>query len=228
MRGRDNWRGEPIGAGFSGSGGSSIAGNSRSVAVPRPSCRAVETARSLHCGSTFGDDRRTLRVQERRHMPARFLVGTAAIATLAATVDLGAQQRAAQAPVRTITITVSDPVGDKMEYSVKQIVAKPGERLRIRLVSVAQTPKIVMAHNWVLLKLGTDPKAFTDAAANARATDFIPPALKHQILAEMPLAGPGERFEMTFTVPKVPGKYFYVCTFAGHYAAGMWGVLIVK
>lgn len=131
-------------------------------------------------------------------------------------------------PVRTITITVTDPVGDKMEYSLKQIVAKPGERLRIRLVSLAQTPKIVMAHNWVLLKLGTNPKVFTDTAANARATDFIPPTMKDRILAEVGMVGPGERLETTFTVPKAPGSYDYVCTFAGHYAAGMFGKLLVK
>jgi azurin len=159
----------------------------------------------------------------------RSLVGALAVVGVFGAIEVGAQQPpAAQAPIRTITITVNDPVGEKMEYSVKQIVAKPGERLRIRLVSIAQTPKIVMAHNWVLLKLGTDPKAFSDAAANARATDFIPPALKGQILADLPLAGPGERFETVITVPKVAGKYTYLCSFAGHYAAGMWGELIVK
>jgi azurin len=139
-------------------------------------------------------------------------------------------QRAAASggPVRTITITVNDPVGDKMEYSLKQIVAKPGERLRVRLVSLAQTPKIVMAHNWVLLKPGTNVKTFTDAAANARATDFIPPTMKDRIIAELGMVGPGDRLETTFTVPATPGAYDYVCTFAGHYAAGMFGKLIVK
>lgn len=136
--------------------------------------------------------------------------------------------QAAAPPVRTVTITVTDPVGDKMNYSLSQIVAKPGERLKVRLLSMAQTPKIVMAHNWVLLKLGTDVKAFADAAANARATDFIPAALKGQIIAQLPLAGPGEKFEVTFAVPKVPGAYPYVCTFAGHWAAGMKGTLVVK
>ena len=143
---------------------------------------------------------------------------------------VAAQQRAAPPPPRVITITVTDPVAEKMEYSMKQIVAKPGERLTVRLLSLAQTPKIVMAHNWVLLKLGTNVKPFLDAAANARATDFIPtaPALKAQILADIGLVGPGERLDVTFTAPKVPGTYPYVCSFAGHYAAGMFGNLVVK
>jgi len=155
-------------------------------------------------------------------------------ALLMAVVAAGAAPRVAgQAgqtapPPRTVTITVNDPVGEKMNYSLSQIIAKPGERLKVRIVSIAQTPKIVMAHNWVLLKLGSNAKAFSDAAANHRDKDFIPPALAGQILAQLPLAGPGDKFEVTFTVPKVPGTYPYLCTFAGHYVAGMAGNLIVK
>ena len=115
-----------------------------------------------------------------------------------------------------------------MSYSVSQIVAKPGEKLKVRIVSIAQTPKIVMAHNWLLLKKEANVKAFVDAAANARATDYIPAAMKNQIIAELPLTGPGEKFEVTFTVPKAPGSYAYICSFAGHWAAGMKGTLIVK
>lgn len=131
-------------------------------------------------------------------------------------------------PVRTVTLIVNDPIGDKMSYSINQIDAKPGERLKVRLVSLAQTPKTVMAHNWVLLKLGTNVKTLTDAAANARATDFIPVALRSQIIADIPLTGPGEQFDVTFTVPKVRGSYPFVCTFAGHWSAGMKGTLVVK
>ena len=134
----------------------------------------------------------------------------------------------AAGPVRTVTITVNDPVGDKMEYSLKAINAKPGERLRVRLMSLAKTPKIVMAHNWVLLKPKTDVKKFVDAAANARATDYIPPAMKNVILAEIGMVGPGETLEVTFTAPAAPGAYDYICTFAGHYAAGMFGKPVVK
>ena len=98
---------------------------------------------------------------------------------------------ARQAP-RTVTLTVTDPVGEKMSYSLKQITAKPGEKIKVRLVSMAQTPKIVMAHNFVLLKDGTNLKAYTDAAANARATDYIPAAFKSSILAQTGMVGPGE------------------------------------
>ena len=143
-------------------------------------------------------------------------------------VNLEAFQAAPAARVRTITLTAGDPVGEKMTYSLRQIIAAPGERLRIRLTSTGQLPKTAMAHNWVLLKIGTDPKRFTDAAAMAKDTDYIPKAFAGQIIAYTDLVGPGERTEVMVTVPKTPGTYPFVCTFAGHYAAGMSGELIVK
>lgn len=137
-------------------------------------------------------------------------------------------QAKANPAARLISITVGDPIGEKMEYGRKVIVAKPGERLKVQLVSVGVLPKTAMAHNWVLLKPGTDAKKFADAAALARDTDFIPPAMKAQVIAFTGLAGAGERVEVTFVAPTKPGTYRYICTFAGHFAAGMFGDLIVK
>lgn len=133
-----------------------------------------------------------------------------------------------QAPARLVVITAGDPVGEKMTYSRATIPAKPGERIRLRLMSTGKLPAVVMTHNWVLLTLGSDPKKFSDAAANAAKTQYIPAALKGQIIAQTSLVGPGETSEVTFTVPTKPGSYPYLCTFAGHYAAGMAGTLIVK
>ena len=129
---------------------------------------------------------------------------------------------------RLVAITVTDPVGEKMSYSVSTIVAKPGERLRVRLVSMGKLPPTVMTHNWVLLNLGSDPKKFSDAAAMSPKTGYIPAALKGQILAQTDMVGPGERSEVIFTVPAKPGTYPYLCTFAGHFTAGMAGTLVVK
>ncbi len=154
----------------------------------------------------------------------RTILGTSLVlACVAGAAPLEARQTA-----RTITLTVTDPVGEKMSYSLKQIVAKPGEKLRVRIVSIAQTPKIVMAHNFILLKAGTNVKAFTDAAANSRDTDYIPKAFKSAIIAQTAMAGPGETMEVTFTAPTTPGKYVFLCSFAGHWAAGMTGDFIVK
>jgi azurin len=161
-------------------------------------------------------------------MKVRLLVGSVLVCAGVTLVADGGDQRASQPAPRLVTITVGDPVGEKMEYSRKQIVAKPGERLRVVVTSIGQLPKVAMAHNFVLLKLGNDPKAFSDAAASASNTDYIPPSLRQQVIASTGLVGPGERSETTFTVPKAPGVYPYLCTFPGHYAAGMRGELVVK
>ena len=52
----------------------------------------------------------------------------------------GATPLEARQAARTITLTVTDPVGEKMSYSLKQITAKPGEKIKVRIVSMAQTP----------------------------------------------------------------------------------------
>jgi azurin len=132
--------------------------------------------------------------------------------------------QADKASVRTVEITG----GDDMKYSVTSIPAKRGEQLRIRLTSKGTLPKVAMAHNVVVLKAGTNQIEFVNAGSQARATEFIPQDKKDQIIAATTQAGPGETVEVTFKVPNVAGKYPYVCTFPGHFAAGMRGVMEVK
>ena len=126
--------------------------------------------------------------------------------------------------VRTVEITG----GDDMKYSVTSIPAKPGETLRIRLTSKGTLPKIAMAHNVVILKAGAKQIDFANAAAMAAATGYIPPDMKDQVLAASTMAGPGETVDVTFKVPTAPGTYPYLCTFPGHFAAGMRGTIVVK
>jgi azurin len=127
-------------------------------------------------------------------------------------------------PPRTIDIVG----GDDMKFNVTTIRARAGESLRIRLASKGTMPKIVMAHNVVVLKAGTNVAKFIADGAPARATDFIPPAMKDAVIAQTPFAGPGETVQVIFAAPSKPGSYPFVCTFAGHYQSGMKGTLIVK
>lgn len=117
---------------------------------------------------------------------------------------------------------------DAMQYSVKKIEAKPGESLKIVLSTVSSMPKTEMAHNFILLAKGTNVDSFVMAASLARNTEYIPAAKKASILASTKLAGGGETVEVTFTAPTEPGEYVYICSFPGHYAAGMKGILVVK
>jgi len=129
----------------------------------------------------------------------------------------------AQAP-RVVAITGTDA----MKYSVATIEAKPGEKITVKLTGQGAIPKVAMAHNFVLLALKADPAAFAQAAAMARATDFVPADKKADVLASTKLAGNGETVEVTFDAPKTPGVYTYICTFPGHFLAGMKGTLTVK
>jgi azurin len=125
---------------------------------------------------------------------------------------------------RTIEITG----GDDMKFSVTSITAKPGETIHVVLKSVGTVPKMAMAHNFVALNAGVDAAKFSQDAMTARDTDYVPAARKADVLAATKMAGPGETVEVTFKAPAKPGVYPYLCTFPGHFAAGMRGELTVK
>ncbi|MDQ3349875.1 MAG: plastocyanin/azurin family copper-binding protein, partial [Acidobacteriota bacterium] len=135
-----------------------------------------------------------------------------------------AATKAGKAAGRTIEITG----GDDMKFSVTSIQAKPGEMLHVVLKTVGKIPKVAMAHNFVALKLGVDAAKFSQDAMTARDTEYVPASRKADILAATALAGPGETVEVTFKAPAKAGTYPYVCSFPGHFAAGMRGDLIVK
>ena len=106
---------------------------------------------------------------------------------------------------RVVEITANDT----MKYSLAEIDAKPGEQLDV-----------------VLTNIGT--VAFAAAAAQAKATDYVPASLKGEIIAQIPLLGPRKSGDVTFNVPTAPGEYPFLCTFPAHFQTGMHGVLVVK
>lgn len=144
---------------------------------------------------------------------------------LLATASVSASGPSAAAdPPRTVNLIATDD----MQYNLTTITAKPGEQIRVRLVAKGVIPKVAMAHNFVLLKLGTNIAKLLADGAPFRDNDFIPPTMMSSVIAKTALAGPGEMVQVTFTAPAKPGSYPYICTFAGHYQAGMKGTLVVK
>jgi azurin len=117
---------------------------------------------------------------------------------------------------------------DLMRYNQTSIEAAPGQELKVVFTNIGSTPKEAMAHNWVLLKKGSDPLAFSQAAISAKDTDYIPPSLKDEIIALIPLQGPHQSGEVDFKAPTEPGDYPFLCSFPAHYQVGMHGVLTVK
>jgi azurin len=133
---------------------------------------------------------------------------------------------AAPAPAagpRVVEITA----GDNMKFSLATIDAKVGEELKIILTNIGTQPKEVMGHNLVILKKGSDVAAFATAATTAKATEYIPPALKDQVVAHTDLLGPRKSSEITFKATEA-GDYPFICSFPAHFMIGMKGVISVK
>ncbi len=133
---------------------------------------------------------------------------------------------AAEGNPRVIKIRAG--VENVVKYDVTSITAAPGELIKVVLTNVGTLPKNVMGHDWVLLTAGSDPAAFAAAAAAEPDNGYIPAQLKGKVLASIPLLGPGETGEVTFSAPAEPGQYPFLCTFPGHYVIGMKGTLMVK
>ena len=131
---------------------------------------------------------------------------------------------AAASAVATFEFTAND----SMKFNLTRIEVKPGQDVKIILTNMGTMPKAAMAHNWILLKKGADPKAFVDAAVVAAATEYVPAGLADQIIAHTKLLGPKQSDEINFKAPTEPGEYHFLCSFPAHFLSGMTGVMVVK
>ncbi|HEX6982947.1 MAG TPA: plastocyanin/azurin family copper-binding protein, partial [Balneolaceae bacterium] len=123
-------------------------------------------------------------------------------------------------------ISVAETVNDSL-LVLDSITAQPGEKIHIILTTISDMPPSAMSHNWLLLDLQADTDAFATAAAQARDNDYVPSDMEDLIIAQTGMVAGGETKEVTFTVPEEIGTYDYLCTFPGHYLAGMTGEFIV-
>lgn len=116
-----------------------------------------------------------------------------------------------------------------LKFSKDSITVKPGEKVTIKLVNTSKLPAGAMAHNLILLAADTDAQKIDKAAMKAgKGNQYIPDDMDDQILAHTGLVAGGESDTITFTAPDQAGDYEYICTFPGHFAAGMKGILTVK
>jgi len=118
-------------------------------------------------------------------------------------------------------------VSDTMKFDVTGIDATAGQKITVTLTDAGTLPKATMAHNFVLLKAGTDVAAFASAGLTHADNGYIAPELADKVIAATKLLGPGESDTVTFVAPAA-GTYDYLCTFPGHALAGMRGTLTVK
>ena len=107
-----------------------------------------------------------------------------------------------------------------MKYNVTSFTVKSGTKITLIMNNTATSP--AMKHNIVILKDASKKAIIAHEALTA--TNYLPN--NPDILAATPLAGAGEKTEITFTTPE-PGNYMYICTFPGH-SALMYGTMIVE
>lgn len=150
-----------------------------------------------------------------------FVIGLVCSAML---FSIASCSHAPEAPPKTVQITGND----KMHYDVTSFEVKPGQKVTVTLTNIGKTPKKAMAHDFTLLKQGTDVRRFLDEGSTHAAQDYIAPDFANAVIAHTKLLGPGESDTITFTAPYIAGDYVYLCDFPAHYAAGMHGIMTVK
>ena len=117
---------------------------------------------------------------------------------------------------------------DNMKFTIEEITATPGQIIELTLKTVSKLPKSNMAHNFVLLKKGVDAETFCLNGIKYKGNNYIDPSQEDNIIVSTDLLGDGETDTITFKAPAEKGVYTYVCTFPGHYSAGMKGTLTVE
>lgn len=155
--------------------------------------------------------------------PVLALAQATKAAPKAAAPKAAAPKAAPAGAVKAFTLTGSD----NMRFTPAVIRVKAGDKVKVTLKAVSAMPKVVMGHNFVLLKAGVDATAVATASQSARDTDYVSPKSKAQIIAHTAIAGGGESVTVEFTAPAA-GKYQFICTFPAHFAGGMVGQLIVE
>jgi len=124
-------------------------------------------------------------------------------------------------PVQHVEIQIAS-VANTMTYDKKELSVPAGAEVHLTLKNNATSS--VLGHNWVLITPGTEASVAAAGLKLGESAGYLD-VRDHDVLANTPLAKPGETVDVTFTAPDA-GKYTYICTFPGHYMM-MKGVLTV-
>ncbi|HEX4795620.1 MAG TPA: plastocyanin/azurin family copper-binding protein [Humisphaera sp.] len=113
---------------------------------------------------------------------------------------------------------------EQMAFDTRYFAVQAGKPVQIVLDN-----EDAMPHNLVI----TAPGAMQEVAvaggqlpAPAEPTDLAYVPTTPKVITAMPLVQPDESATLSFTAPKEPGEYPFVCTFPGHWVR-MYGVMLV-
>ena len=115
------------------------------------------------------------------------------------------------------TLISNSAPGGELKFAEETLEVAAGE------IEVTFNNKAIsgLLHNWVLVKPGDEQKSVDESIANAPS--YEPTAT---FVGHTKTINGGESDTTKFAVE--PGTYSYICTFPGHYQAGMKGTLTVK
>ena len=113
--------------------------------------------------------------------------------------------------------------GEALQFAPAALSATAGQPAKVTFKNGSAAQK----HNWVLVKGGDDVAQKVDdaGAAAGEAAGYIP--TDPNIVSSVKLLNGAETGSASFTAPAA-GTYTFLCTFPGHYVAGMKGTLTVK
>ena len=140
----------------------------------------------------------------------------ACVLLLAATSSVFSQEQ----DRRVVTITLNTIAG--LQYDQARFRVEPGAKVKIILKNQDD-----MSHNMLITKPGARARVVEAAMKleeKGPEKDYIPDS--PDVLWSIRVISPGEADSVTFTAPRVPGIYPYVCTFPGH-GFSMYGAMYV-
>ena len=113
--------------------------------------------------------------------------------------------------------------GEALQFAPAALSATAGGQVKVTFKNGSAAQK----HNWVLVKgADADAQKVDDEGATAgEAAGYIP--TDPNVVASVKLVNGGETGTTSFAAPAA-GNYIFLCTFPGHYAAGMKGTFTVK
>lgn len=124
-----------------------------------------------------------------------------------------------------VRVVVIRTYREQMQYDTRYFAVQAGKPVQLILENGDAMP-----HNLVI----TAPGAMQEVAVAAgqmpppsdlnTKTAYVPQSPK--VLEALSMVQPGESQMLSFTAPKEPGAYDYVCTFPGHWVR-MYGVMLV-
>ena len=112
--------------------------------------------------------------------------------------------------------------GENLAYKPTTLSVAAGQAVTVTFKNSSTSQQ----HNWVLIKGGdAEAQKVDDAAVEAgEAKNYVP--ADPNVVSSVNILAPGASGTASVNVPA--GSYIYICTFPGHYAAGMKGTLTAQ